>query len=113
MRLYRIWRMSSKWPEILGEVNMDAVPVIAMSAAFVIVIALWIIMPRIHRRKIYEKVESMGGKVTVIERRFCSIGPFIAVGKGRTVYRFEYWLNNQRQEGWVKFGTWFGPGWRI
>ena len=86
-------------------------------AAFVIVIVAllisFIVMPRIHCRKIYEEIESFGGEIIGIEKCYFSKGPFMTYGKGRTIYRFDYKLGDERKEGWVKFGTWFGPDWRI
>lgn len=76
-------------------------------------IGLFIIQQQNHERKINEYVESLGGYVITIEHKTFATGPFILVGKGRTVYRFEYSIGNQSKEGWVKFGSLFGPDWRL
>jgi len=68
-----------------------------------------------RENKIQEKVREMGGEVITIERRnfFTGIGPFMVVGKGRVIYRFEYRIGSQVMEGWVRFGGLFGPDWRL
>jgi hypothetical protein len=66
-----------------------------------------------HERKITEQIESMNGKVISIEKKLFSTGPFMVVGKGRTVYRMEYRIGNNAKEGWVRFGGLFGPDWRL
>jgi hypothetical protein len=66
-----------------------------------------------HNNKIRDYIESIGGEVINIERRTFSTGPFILVGRGRTVYRIEYRTGNETREGWVRFGGFFGPDWRL
>jgi len=68
-----------------------------------------------HKEKIYEKIKSINGTVISIERSgiFSDIGPFMVVGKGRTIYRIEYKVGNEIKEGWVRFGGFFGPDWRL
>ncbi len=66
-----------------------------------------------HERKITEQIESMGGRVISIEKKHFSIGPFMVVGKGRTVYRIEYRIGDDDREGWVRFGGLLGPDWRL
>lgn len=66
-----------------------------------------------HEEKIHEQVEAYGGKVIHIEHKTFSTGPFMVVGKGRTVYRFEYRVGEETREGWVRFGGLFGPDWRM
>lgn len=76
-------------------------------------IGLFFLQRQNHERKINEYVESLGGRVTAIEHRTFSTGPFILPGKGRNVYRFEYTVCSDTREGWVKFGGLFGPDWRL
>ena len=80
----------------------------------VTIVALWIIMPCIHRREIHKEIESAGGEIIKIKRCFLfSRGPFEIVGKGSTVYRFEYWMRTERREGWVKIDIWLDSDWRL
>lgn len=66
-----------------------------------------------HENSIKDKVESLGGAVISIERTMFDNGPFFIKGKGRSIYRFEYRIDNEIKEGWVRFGGLFGPDWRI
>jgi hypothetical protein len=68
-----------------------------------------------YEDKIYKEIESMGGTVISIEKRnfFTGIGPFMVVGKGRTVYRIDYQAGDAVKEGWVRFGGLLGPDWRL
>jgi hypothetical protein len=81
---------------------------------FVIVgIVIFVLQTDFHERRIAKQIESMGGKVLSIERKFFDNGPFILAGKGTTIYRIEYRVRNKDQEGWVKFGGLFGTDWRL
>lgn len=68
-----------------------------------------------HISRIEAHVASMGGVVKGYERKnFVSgLGPFMVVGKGRTVYQIEYEINGLKREGWVRFGGIGGPDWRF
>ena len=68
----------------------------------------------VHEDEINAEIKEMGGNVINIERRnfFTGIGPFMTVGKGRTVYRVEYEADGQTKEIWVRFGGLFGSDWR-
>lgn len=79
----------------------------------VLAVAISVLKGESHERKITEKIETMGGTVINIEKKHFSIGPFMVVGKGRTVYRIEYRIGNDNREGWVRFGGLFGPDWRL
>jgi hypothetical protein len=79
----------------------------------ILAVAMSVLQGESHERKIKEQIESMGGKVISIEKKLFSIGPFMVVGKGRTVYRIEYSIDNRIIEGWVRFGGLFGPDWRL
>lgn len=84
--------------------------------AFVIFgIFIFIIQTSRYESKIEEKIKSIGGQVINIERKnlFTGIGPFMVVGKGRSVYRIEYTVNGVTKEGWVRFGGLFGADWRL
>jgi len=82
---------------------------------FIVCICLYIVSLQGQESKIYNKIESMGGRVISIERRsfFTGLGPFMVVGKGRTVYRIEYDIDGDVKEGWVRFGGLLGPDWRL
>jgi len=89
-----------------------------MNASIVIIfiifaVVIYFIQKAGHENKIHEEIASIGGRVLNIERRTFSTGPFIMPGKGRTVYRIEYQVGNEVKEGWVKFGGFFGPDWRL
>jgi len=74
-----------------------------------------LILSGLRKRKIEEKIELMGGEVIDIERRnfFKGIGPFMIAGRGRVIYRIEYYLGGETKEGWVKFGILFGSDWKL
>lgn len=76
---------------------------------------LAIVLGRARKRKIEEKIVSMGGEIIHIERRnfFTGTGPFMITGKGSAVYRIEYLIGGSKKEGWVKFGGLFGPNWKL
>lgn len=76
-------------------------------------IMIYFVQKANHESKIHNQIESLGGRVSSIERRTFSTGPFIMPGKGRTVYRIEYQVENEVKERWVKFGGLFGPDWRL
>lgn len=79
----------------------------------IIVVPFSILQRENHESRIQAEVESIGGEVLSIEKKIFSTGPFIMVGKGRTVYRIEYKLNGELKEGWVRFGGLMGPDWRL
>jgi hypothetical protein len=79
----------------------------------ILAIAISILQGQSHERKITEQIESKGGRVISIEKKLFSTGPFMVVGKGRTVYRIEYRIGDDDREGWVRFGGLFGPDWRL
>ncbi len=66
-----------------------------------------------HKRKITEKIHSIGGEIVNIERKAFYSGPFLMSGKGSIVYRIEYRKDSDLKEGWVKFGNLFGPDWKL
>lgn len=68
-----------------------------------------------HERRIRDKISSLGGEVISFERRniFTGLGPFMVVGKGRSVYKIDYRIGGDAKEGWVRFGGLFGPDWRL
>ena len=91
------------------------IPVII--GTFVLIIAIIMFTNYNHEKKIHQKIESIDGKVLSISHRniFNGLGPFMVVGKGRTVYSIDYKINGDTQikEGWVRFGGLFGPDWRL
>lgn len=78
-------------------------------------IIFYIIQNSGYENKIQEKIGSIGGEVLNIERRnfLTGIGPFMVVGKGRTIFYIEYRVDDELREGWVRFGGLFGPDWRL
>lgn len=78
-----------------------------------LVLVFYFLLTAGHERKIYDKIESLGGTVVSIERRKFRRGPFVFAGKGTVVYWIEYRVNGELREGWVKFGSLFGPDWRL
>lgn len=85
-----------------------------MIVVFIILaVIIFIVQGESHKTKITEQVNSMGGEVINIERKTFATGPFIIAGKGKTIYRFEYSIDNEVKEGWVKFGSLFGPDWKL
>ena len=86
---------------------------VIMIVVIIIGIGIFFLQRQNHENRINEYIESMGGQVINIEHKTFSIGPFFVVGKGRNVYRFEYEIGSQTKEGWVKFGSLFGPDWRL
>ena len=87
--------------------------VFALILFIILAIVISTLQGKSHERKITEHIESMGGRVISIEKKLFSTGPFMVVGKGRTVYRIEYRIGNDAKEGWVRFGGLFGPDWRL
>jgi hypothetical protein len=79
----------------------------------VFAVSISIIQVKSHRRKITERINSIGGKVIRIERKSVFAGPFLGVSRGKTVYRIEYKKGEEVKEGWVKFGDLYGPDWRL
>jgi hypothetical protein len=96
-----------------GNMRGVAMGGIAVILFIVLIIVLSVLQGESHERKIKEQIESMGGTVVNIEKKLFSTGPFMVVGKGRTVYRIEYRVGNNTREGWVRFGGLFGPDWRL
>jgi hypothetical protein len=78
-----------------------------------IAISIYFIQKVNHEAKINEQIRSIGGSVISFESRTFNTGPFLFVGKGRTVYRIEYQVGDEIKEGWVRFGGLFGPDWRL
>jgi hypothetical protein len=87
--------------------------VFAVILFIILAIVISVLQGQSHERKITEQIKSMGGRVISIEKKLFSTGPFMVVGKGRTVYKIEYRIGNDDNEGWVRFGGLFGPDWRL
>ena len=79
-----------------------------------VIVATLIITPRVYRREICKKVKSLGGKIIEIEFQPFDRGPYKErIGRrGGTRYKFSYWLDDTRKEGWVDFGE-GSSGWRL
>ena len=88
-----------------------SVIVIILFAIFAV--AIFFIQSGSHETSIKSQVESLGGAVLSIERTMFNNGPFFFKGKGGSIYRFEYNIGNETREGWVRFGSLFGPDWRL
>lgn len=85
--------------------------IIALFLIFAIVITF--IQKAGYEEDIKSKVEALGGIVISIERTMFDNGPFFIKGKGRSIYRFQYKIGDETKEGWVRFGSLFGPDWRL
>lgn len=81
----------------------------------ILIIPIALIVHSNRKKTIEDMIISIGGEIISIERRnfFNGIGPFYVVGKGRAVYRISYLLDGEEKEGWVRFGSLFGPDWRL
>lgn len=90
---------------------MEALMIIVF---IIFIIAMYFVQTESHSTRINSYVESLGGKLIDYERRsiFSGLGPFMVVGKGRTVYCIKYEVNGDKREGWVRFGGIGGPDWR-
>jgi len=88
---------------------------IVIIAFIIFAVFLYFVQNISHDSRIEEKIRSIGGEVVQVERRnfFTGLGPFMVVGKGRSVYRIEYTVNVNTKEGWVRFGGLMGPDWRL
>ena len=84
-----------------------------LGGLLVVVIIIWCVTTNSRKARIGEHVRGLGGEVLVVELCFLSRGPFIFVGKGQQVFRFEYMMDGKHKEGWVKFGGWTGTDWRM
>lgn len=86
-------------------------------AVLFMVLVIYLTFARLskYKRDIHNEIEAMGGEVISIEQRnfFSGIGPFHVVGKGRVVYRIVYKIQGVEKEGWVRFGNFMGPDWRL
>lgn len=87
--------------------------VIIVVSVITIAIIIYFIQGESHKNSINTKVEELGGKVVSIERTVFNNGPFFIKGKGKSIYKFEYIMEGERKEGWVTFGSLFGPDWRL
>lgn len=85
--------------------------VIVLFAVFAFV--MFFVQRSSHETSIKSQVESLGGTVISCERTMFNNGPFFFRGKGGSIYRFEYNIGNETREGWVRFGSLFGPDWRL
>ena len=81
--------------------------------AFTIVLTL--VVNHFRKHNIQEKIKSIGGEIVSIEKRnyLTGIGPNKIVGRGMAVYRVVYQQENKLKEGWVKFGGFWGPDWKL
>lgn len=92
-----------------------------MEALFVIIfigiaMAMYFVRSESHSEKINAYVESIGGRLIDYETGGMfkgGLGPFMVVGKGRTVYCVHYEVDGEKKEGWVRFGGLGGPDWRF
>ena len=83
--------------------------VVFVNAAVIIAI----IQVKGHKRKIIERIHSMGCEVISIERKSFYEGPFLFIRRGRTIYQIRYRKDNEEKMGWVMFGNISGPDWRL
>jgi hypothetical protein len=87
--------------------------VLLVIVAVAAVIVLNIFTNEHYEKKIDNQISAMGGRVIHIEKKVFGTGPFVLCGKGRTIYRIEYEIEDEIREGWVRFGSLFGPDWRL
>lgn len=79
--------------------------VITFVLVAVICIIIFFVQRQHHENAIYNKIESMGGRVVSFHRQMTSFeSPFWFVGKGEIIYKIYYILDGTEQIGWVKFG---------
>lgn len=79
-------------------------------------IVMYFVRAESHSEKIGAYVESLGGILIEFDTAGLfkgGLGPFMVVGKGRVVYHVIYKINNEKREGWVRFGGIGGPDWRF
>lgn len=76
-------------------------------------LAIYFIQGKSYEKSINSQVESLGGQVISIERTIVDNGPFFIRGKGNSIYRFEYTIDDERKEGWVRFVSLLGPDWKM
>jgi hypothetical protein len=88
-----------------------------MGVIFILLVIFSIVMFFIkssrYEESIKNQVQVLGGKVISIEKTMFNNGPFFIKGKGKSIYRFQYTIGNEIKEGWVRFGSLFGPDWRL
>lgn len=77
------------------------------------VVIIAIIQVKGHKRKIKERIHSIGGEVIAVEKKSFNTGPFVYDRRGRTIYKVRYMKDNEEKEGWVMFGSLSGPDWRL
>lgn len=87
--------------------------VIIVIAIIAIALVIYFIQGKRYEKSINTKVEELGGKIISIERTVVNNGPFFIRGKGMSIYRFEYIIDNEEKEGWAKFGSLLGPEWKM
>lgn len=84
---------------------------------FIVIIIIFILISVFsnwsHKDTIRDKIKYMGGEVINIEKCWLGSGTFLLKGKGVTVYKFEYYLEGKYKVGYVKFGSMFGPKWKL
>lgn len=68
-----------------------------------------------YKNLLEEEVQSMGGVLLSCRREwgFFMDTPYIIRGSWNVIYFFEYRVDNEDKEGWVKFGIFLGPDWRL
>lgn len=80
---------------------------------FVFIVIIYLFEKERQKNAIKNQVELFGGTVVSIEKKLFDNGPFTFKGKNRVIYRFEYKIDDRINVGWVKFGSIFGPDWRM
>jgi len=94
---------------------MELKAILYLILAIAIVVGGTVIMRRRHNRLIEKKMDSLGGVLVSGNAQFgfYNVGPYKWVARHQTVYKFEYTLDGETKNGWVKFNLWGEPDWRI
>ncbi len=82
--------------------------------ALIVPLAIW--QTKRYKRLIHEKIQAIGGIYVSHNREWGALfssGPFKLVGRGQSVFSFTYTIHKEMREGWVKFGGFRGPDWRL
>lgn len=58
-------------------------------------------------------IEKLGGEIQHCERALDEEEMFYTQEKERYIYKFQYKINNELKEGWVRFGTPHGADWKL
>lgn len=66
-----------------------------------------------YKNQILLHIKSLGGEIQHCERAADQTGPFYTKEAEKYIYKFQYKINNELKEGWVRFGTPHGADWKL